>query len=78
MPAGEHAGEHAVDDLAVADDDLADLLAQRPDVSLKFLDFDLRRRLLALVHFVGFLCAMRVDCREPRERPYSRGRMRSK
>ena len=45
---------------------------------LKFLDFDLRRHLLALVHFVGFLCDMRVDCRDRRQRPYSRGRMRSK
>ena len=37
VPAGEQAGEHAVDDLAVADDDLADLLAQRADLLLKLL-----------------------------------------
>ncbi len=38
MRAGEHAGEHAVDHLPIADDDARDLLAQRADLS-EDLDF---------------------------------------
>ena len=47
---GEHAGEHAVDDLAVADDDLADLFAQRADLPLELLDTSARASRFVSVH----------------------------
>jgi hypothetical protein len=47
---GEHARERAVDDLAVAHDDFADLFPKRPDPALKLLDLGSRRNLHLVMH----------------------------